>query len=261
MTIQARKFISKIDGSAEPFIVQAEDSKRYVVKTGNRFPRIPRNEWASANLLQMLSIPMPSVSPITIDGLLLAPHVQMKWGVSTYNPLHFGSELLEGKTLLAPRESMHVQNTSAFVSMVVFDKWVANLDYRQAVFVEKDGNFKGYMIDNENAFCDLFSDVKDFSQGSVYPSLHIYQGVTGPNTFSPMLEKIYALQDYEVRECFTNNPWRLGNEEELVDTMLRRRERLETAVHSYCNKTKKFFPNWQSTEAVSLDYYSYVRVV
>src|SRR5581483_4804174 len=204
MPVRARTLIRKMRGGAQAHLVQAEDGAFYVVKFTNnpQHRRILVNEWLAGSLLRYLQIHVPEVAIVefTQEFVTANPDLCVSIG-SRHDPvppgLHFGSRLAVHPERVAifdfipDKLLIQVENRVDFLGMLVFDKWVANADSRQAVFFRARAKtwtplkgesparigFFAQMIDHGFAFNGAHWDFPDSPIQGLYFRTSVYDEV------------------------------------------------------------------------------------
>src|SRR4051812_8200286 len=99
MPVNARKLIRKMRGGAQGHLIQADDSRFYVVKFQNnpQHRRILVNEWIASHFLEYLQIAVPATAIVACSEEFLAenPEVHIQLGTrrsAVSAGWHFGSQ-------------------------------------------------------------------------------------------------------------------------------------------------------------------------
>ena len=272
--IMARRFVRKMRGGAQSHLLEAEDGHYYVVKFSNnpQHQRTLANEVVAYELLRYLGLTVPEneVIQITDEFLAVNPEVHMTFGtrrVPVQPGLHFGSrypgdpERTVVYDFLPDALLPKVMNLREFLGMVVFDKWMANGDGRQAIFhralvqgpsgvMSSQVTWVVQMIDHGFVFGGADWHFADMPSRGIYPRLCVYDSVRSLEDFQPWLDQVCHLPK-DVLECAVRHVpagWIVDEEHQLkvlVKELLARTRRvpdlIEEARRCYLNP----FPNWQ----------------
>src|SRR5215471_11939038 len=138
-------------GGSQAHLIRASDNNYYIVKFVNnpQHVRVLGSEFLGSRLATFLGLPMPEVRIESVgfsvpcaSGLQLASR--------------YVADVFENQVFDYMPESMsnRVVNTEDFPRVLVFDKWTANCDGRQVVFVRplKQRLYKAAFIDQGHCF-------------------------------------------------------------------------------------------------------------
>ena len=163
--VSIKSVIRPMRGGSQSHLVEGQDGCFYVVKFANN-PQGHRtliNEWIVSALLQRLFISTPHVQVLRLtERVRDAAQLSFSVGhrqVPIESGLHFGSACPVNPNTTAifdylPRNCLrHVVNLGDFARALVIDKWLGNLDSRQAIFARAPGSsrkaaFRAYLIDH-----------------------------------------------------------------------------------------------------------------
>ncbi|MFL6353693.1 MAG: HipA family kinase [Bryobacteraceae bacterium] len=147
MPVRARNLIRKMRGGAQAHLLEGEDGAFYVVKFMNnpQHRRILINEWLACAFLRYLQIHVPDTAVIELTREFIERNPDLYLSIGSRREqvlpgLHFGSRLAVHPDRVAvfdflPDKLLNkIENRVDFLGALVFDKWVANADSRQAVF-------------------------------------------------------------------------------------------------------------------------------
>src|SRR5437899_1238502 len=148
MPVNARRLIRKMRGGAQSHLIEADDGRCYVVKFQNnpQHRRILVNEWIAYRFLEYLQIAVPGAAIVRLSPEFLSetPDVHIQLG-NTRSPVlpgwHFGSCFPGDPNKVAVYDFVpdallkQVENISDFLGILAFDKWTANVDARQSIFL------------------------------------------------------------------------------------------------------------------------------
>lgn len=267
-------------GGAQAFLMEASDGHHYVVKfTDNpQHRRVLVNEWAASILLTHLDIAQPAarVIEITPEFLREFPEVFIQLGSSRREVSpgwHFGSRfpgnpITQAVYDILPDALMKkVSNPEDFLGILAFDKWAGNSDSRQAIFFRARladwrpnaaGNplqvgFVAQMMDHGYLFDGPNWEFRDAPLFGLFFRPIVYESVRGLADFEPWLDRIRhfpeELMDRVLRE--TPDHWLPGNDRDeltrLLETLLKRRKRVEDLIVNCTQGRTNPFPRWQES--------------
>lgn len=273
----ARRVLRKMRGGAQSHLIEAADGEFYVLKSTNnpQHRRILVNEWLCSMFLRHLGIFVPKAMLIEITPEFVAdqPKFYLTLG-SRREPippgLHFGSHVAVNPDqtaifdFLPDRILDKVENRRDFLGVLVFDKWVGQVDSRQAIFFrahqrkhtglpKKRSAGIGYwaqMIDHGFAFKgDLWRFQDSPFQGPYFrPS--VYAEVTSIDSFGPWLQSVNNFPTEVIEAARKQIPatWIKGDEDELermLEHLLRRRSRVPALIHDTQRNRPGLFANWR----------------
>jgi hypothetical protein len=268
MPLMARRLIRKMRGGAQAHLLETNDGF-YVVKfLGNpQHRRILVNEWISSVILGYLQIAAPEVAlvEVTQEFLRENPDVGMRLGTArlAVEPgWHFGSRYPGDPATTAVYDFVpeallaQVNNLSDFGACLVFDKWMANTDGRQAVFFRarlKDSRKMGFvalMIDHGFVFNGPHWDFPESPVQGIYARPSVYDGVRSLDSFQPWLDQIIHFPDAVIDRALRQLPpqWIAGEEdqlEQLLDRLMRRRRRVPDLIAGARSGKSNPFANWR----------------
>lgn len=244
-------------GCARAHLIEADDRNFYVVKFQNNSQgrRTLVNEWIATAILKHLGIPTPDARTVAVPrGFLKAyPKVYMddRAGHAAVEPgLHFGSRHSgNSKAPAVPSLSpdmllTRVTNLEQFRAVLVFDRWVGNLDRRQCVFVGVpagrefaglSAGFRKYtalMIDHGQAFSGDRWLIPDSAIIGLYPREIVYHNVRSIEDFNPWLSLVENFPSPVLTAAVRQIPadW-LGKDDRgpldrLLEVLVRRQKRI-----------------------------------
>lgn len=277
MPVRARTLIRKMRGGAQAHLVEAEDGAFYVVKFTNnpQHRRILVNEWLAGSLLRYLQIHVPEVAVVEFTPEFVAAHPDLCVSIgSRHEPvppgLHFGSRLAVHPDRVAifdfipDKLLIQLENRVDFLGMLVFDKWVANVDSRQAVFFRARAKswtplkgesparigFFAQMIDHGFAFNGAYWDFPDAPMQGLYFRTSVYDEVRSLDSFQPWLDLVEHFPVEVIDSAWKEIPrvW-LGEDEEalerLLEALLKRRARIAALLEELRRTRPTAFANWR----------------
>jgi hypothetical protein len=275
MPVQARRLSRRMRGGAQAHLLACEDGRYYVTKFLNnpQHRRILPNEWAATLLLRHLGVAAPEARIIAVDDRFLGsePEAHFQLGsrrVPVQPGLQFGS-LFPGEP---DRDAVYdflpdallpsVVNLGHFAGALVFDKWAANSDARQAIFfrrrikdfLDEDAhpNQKGFiaqMVDHGYVFDGPHWEFPDSPIQGLYFRPLVYQNVRSLDDFEPWLSRARHCPEAVFDEILRTTPpsWIEGEEDEwqqLLEKLFTRRRRIEDLVLSTVRARPQCFPSW-----------------
>ena len=269
-------------GGTQANLVEADDGEFYVVKVSNnpQGRRVLVSDAIGSILLRSLGIsaPEPALVTVTPEFLQQNPNVSVQLGQhrKPVEPgVHFGSrypghpDRLAVFDLLPDQLLAGVKNLAEFLGALVFDKWVGNADRRQAVFFRSPCDssepgqaqcppFRALMIDHGLVFGGLYWD---FATGPLHGlcfSERVYEGVRSLRDFEPWLERVALFPEAVIerlRSCVPEQWMDGGDEPELervLETLVRRRERVAELIRDCRIAKPTLFPNWKGRPTKAL---------
>ena len=277
MPVSARRLIRKMRGGAQAHLIEASDGHHYVVKFRNnpQHRRILVNEFIAAHFLDYLQITAPPTSIVSLDSefLRLNPevYIQLGRGRQEVPPgWHFGSRFPGDPARTAVYDFIpdalieKVENLAEFTGVLAFDKWMANADSRQAVFLRarvrdftRAGashplriGFVSLMIDHGFVFNGPHWDFPDSPMQGLYFRPVVYGNVRGWQDFEPWIERIKNFPEEVIDEALKRIPpiWLEGDETlvvSLMEKLLARRSRVASLIEQSSRRGVNPFPNWR----------------
>ncbi|MBM3774622.1 MAG: hypothetical protein FJW37_05600 [Acidobacteria bacterium] len=278
MPLTALRLVRKMRGGAQAHLLETEDGGFYVVKFQNnpQHRRILVNELIAAELLRYLQLSTPEValSGVSWEFLDNNPDVCIRMGsqrVEVAPGWHFGSRHPGHPERTAIYDFIpdvllkDVSNLADFLGMLVFDKWAANADGRQAIFLRarvrdwdqeiagknpKSG-FVALMIDHGYVFQGPHWNFEDSPLQGLCARNIVYHGVRSLESFEPWLTHAANLPEEVVDRAWKQVPreWIQGDEEELeklLERLLRRRRLLPDLLRLAARARPEAFPGWRA---------------
>jgi hypothetical protein len=271
MPLTACRHVRKMRGGAQSHLLEADDGNFYIVKFRNnpQHRRILVNELVSAVFLNYLQISSAKAEFIylTSDFLAQNPDIYIHLGtrrIQVEPGWHFGSRHPGNPTLMAVYDFVPdtllsgVSNLADFLAVLVFDKWMANADGRQCVFFRariEDWQavvrqaFVAVMIDHGFVFNGPNWDFTESALQGLYPRKLVYDSVHSLEDFQPWLDQVMHFPEEVVDKAYRQVPpeWLEGDEdqlEQLLERLLRRRDRLPDLISDIRQARLNPFPNW-----------------
>lgn len=276
MPVNARRFVRKMRGGAQAHLLEGDDGAHYVVKFRNnpQHRRILINELIASEILTHLQIASPEYRVIRISPEFLEQnkdvYIQLGTRKQEVEPgWHFGSRHPGNPDTMAIYDFIpdallnQVANADQFRAVLVFDRWVANADGRQAIFFRaqlKDWlagpdipprkmGFVVSMIDHGFAFDGPHWTLGDSAITGLYPRRVVYQGVKAIDAFDPWLTRVLNFPPEVLDKALRRIPleWLVedGNElERVLEALLRRRKRIADLMEDCRKAPGNPFPHW-----------------
>jgi hypothetical protein len=277
MPVRARKLIRKMRGGAQAHLIEGDDGAFYVVKFINnpQHRRILINEWLAAAFLRYLQIHVPDTALIelTPEFISASPDLYLSIGPRrepVSRGLHFGSRMAVHPDRVAVFDFLpdklldKIENRADFLGALVFDKWVANADSRQAVFFRARAKawtplkgeaparigFFAQMIDHGFAFNGPHWEFQDSAIQGLYFRTTVYDAVRSLDSFQPWLEMVENFPTEVVDAAWKEIPrdWLAEDEgalEALLEKLLERRSRVAALIEDVRRKRTSAFANWR----------------
>jgi hypothetical protein len=277
MPVRARKLIRKMRGGAQAHLIEGDDGAFYVVKFINnpQHRRILINEWLAAAFLRYLQIHVPDTALIelTPEFISASPDLYLSIGPRrepVSRGLHFGSRMAVHPDRVAVFDFLpdklldKIENRADFLGALVFDKWVANADSRQAVFFRARAKawtplkgeaparigFFAQMIDHGFAFNGPHWEFQDSPIQGLYFRTTVYDAVRSLDSFQPWLEMVENFPTEVVDAAWKEIPrdWLAEDEgalEALLEKLLERRFRVAALIEDVRRKRTSAFANWR----------------
>jgi hypothetical protein len=276
MPVNAVRFIRKMRGGAQAHLLEADDGHFYVVKFQNnpQHRRILINEVIASEILKHLGISAPESEFVRVSAEFLVAHPEVYIQTGTRRQeiaagWHFGSRHPGNPSTLAiydfiPDALLHqVANAEQFRAALVFDRWVANADGRQAIFfraqlrdwLERPGipprklGFVALMVDHGFAFNGPHWDFPESAVTGLYARRIVYQEVKSIDDFQPWLTRAATCPDVVFDRALRRVPpeWVEGDSDALqilLEKLIRRQKRLTDIVLDCRQAPGNPFPKW-----------------
>ena len=265
MLLKAVSQLRKMRGGAQSHLMAASDGHAYVVKFQNnpQHPRVLANEMIASRLASALGLTVAHCEAIEVPEALIestpALELVVEGGLEQRCRAgrQFGSRfvggVMPGRTVdyLTEPDLLKTINLIEFAGILVLDKWTCNTDGRQAVFYKQayHKRYKATFIDQGNCFGAGEWVLTDTPLRGVYARNLVYLNVRGWSSFEPWMERMRQLDPQVVWEIADRVPpeW-YGNMksdlEALVESLLRRKERVSESIELFRKSSRKPFPNW-----------------
>lgn len=270
MPVEARRLIRKMRGGAQAHLIECGDGHCYVVKFRNnpQHRRILINEFVGNTLLEFLEVATPPVAVVSIGAEFLQAHPEAgihlgNRRIEVERGWHFGSRFPGDPATLAVYDYLpdallaKVANLSDFRAALVFDKWTANADARQAIFfrarLKGAGGrtaFAAQMMDNGYLFDGPNWEFRDAPAQGVYFRPCVYTGVRGLADLEPWLSRVEHFPEEVLDRALKRIPGEWVEQdrellERLLERLLTRGRRVRDLVESARQVKGEQFPDWR----------------
>ena len=263
MAVQAVQQIRRMRGGAQGHLMLGADGHVYVVKFQNnpQHRRVLANELLASRLAAAAGLSVPQTELVEVSQWLVENTQELEIDLGRTRErcragLHFGSRfaggMMPGQVVdYLPEEQMtELKNLAEFAGILALDKWTANANGRQAVFVrrQRERRYKAVFIDFGYCFHAGEWRFEDAPLRGVYYRNDVYREITGWQSFEPWLARLETLSEDTV--------WAIANEvppewygdpvelEELVNKLLARRGRIRELIEGFGKSDRKPFPKW-----------------
>ena len=274
MPVRARRLIRRMRGGAQAHLLEADDSRFYVVKFKNnpQHRRVLVNEWIATAFLRYLQISVPEAAIVEVDEAFLAdnPGASIQLGSRSIPPepgWHYGSRFPGDPGHIAVFDFLpdvllrKVVNLGEFAGVFVFDKWTGNSDSRQSIYYraqlppapgedEPRAGFVAWMIDHGYCFDGPHWAFVDSPLNGFHFRHSVYEKVCGWSDFEPWLDRVTHFPEEVVDAAAKQIPrdWITGEEDHLdalLNRLMGRRRRIAPLIDDAREKCKGSFPNWK----------------
>src|SRR5450755_298414 len=274
MPVSAMHLVRKMRGGAQAHLLQCDDGHCYVVKFCNnsQHPRILINEWISSAVLCHLQISTPRAELVNLSEEFLShePDVYIQLGsrrLEVQPGWHFGSRYPGDPSKMMVYDFLpdtmleRVVNKNDLLGVLVFDKWAANGDARQAIFCRKepqqgsvfadtsrDYGFVAHMIDHGYMFGGPYWSFGDSPLQGLYFRPTIYKNVRSLNDFQPWLDAVLCFSEDVLDEARRQIPpeWLIGEQsalDALLAKLMSRRRRVPELIWEATRCSVNPFPS------------------
>ncbi len=277
MPVRARNLIRKMRGGAQAHLLEGEDGAFYVVKFVNnpQHRRILINEWLACAFLRYLQIHVPDTVVIELTSEFVENNPDLYLSVGPRREpvvpgLHFGSRLAVHPDRVAIFDFLpdkllsKIENRVDFLGALVFDKWVANADSRQAVFFRARAKawtplkgetparvgFFSQMIDHGFAFNGPHWEFHDSPIQGLYFRSSVYDEVRSLESFQPWMAMVENFPIEVIDSAWKEIPrdWLQDDEaplEDLLERLVKRRSRIGGLIQEVQRTRATAFANWR----------------
>lgn len=260
--LYAVQHIRRMRGGSQAHLLRASDGAYYVTKFQNnpQHLRVLANEMFASRLGQWLGLPVPRVEAIEVSDWLIANSTEMRVDVGGLGqPCSSGWQLaslypdLESQIFDYLPESMllQVKNLQDFRRCMTLDKWTANCDGRQAIFVRKPRGrrYDACFIDQGYCFNAGEWTFPDSPLRGVYARNCVYAAVTGWKSFEPALSRAEQADIIDLWRCAEKIPpewygYQHAQLEQMVEVLYQRRLLIRDLITAFRQSSRNPFPNW-----------------
>lgn len=257
--------IRRMRGGSQAHLMRSSTNSYYVVKFQDnpQGTRILVNELFGTLLAARLGLPTTQLALCFVneDLIKLTPDlcVEIPRGrIPCRRGLQFGSRFSSDPHRVAvfdfiPGQNLSkVKNLRDFLGMLVFDKWVCNVDGRQTIFypTEVDGQYQTAMIDQGFCFNASEWSFPDAPLRGLYCQHAVYRQVHGIDDFEPWLTKLESEIGMkvllEIAETVPPEWYEFDSEalHRLLERLDARRCRVRELLFSSRRASPSAFPNW-----------------
>jgi hypothetical protein len=264
VAVLVTQHIRAMQGGAQGHLMLGADEHLYVVKFQNnpQATRVLANEFLATRLAAAAGLSVPDCDVVEVTPWLIqsTPELCMKLAHSTEvcRPgLQFGSRfvggLMPGQVVdyLPEPQLLETKNLTEFAGMLIVDKWVCNVNGRQAVFVRKGREKKYSAVFVDQGYCFNAAEwvYRDIALRGVFPRNSVYGHVTGWESFEPWLSRVEKMDPALVWQAAELVPpeWYGGvvaEIEQLVEELLVRRALVRELIEAFRDSDRQPFPNW-----------------
>ncbi len=263
-------------GGAQSHLLEAGDGRWYVVKFLNnpQHRRILVNELIASCFFRHLNLAAPETAIISVsrEFLLENPAACLELGsrrIPVEPGWHFGSRFPGDPARLAVYDFLpdallkQVTNLSHFLGALVLDKWMSNADGRQAIYFRarlaewsatggsprQTAGFLAQMIDQGFVFNGPHWELVDSPLQGLALRPSVYADVKSWDDFQPWLDQVVHFPEEVIDQARRQIPpqWLQGDEsalDELLERLLKRRERVPDLIAESRRARANLFPNW-----------------
>lgn len=270
MAVLAVQQIRRMRGGAQGHLMLGADGHIYVVKFQNnpQHRRVLANEFLASRLARAAGLTVPHGELIEVSPWLVenTPHLEIDLGPTRERcraGLQFGSRFaggtMPGQVLdYLPEEQLtELKNLAEFAGVLALDKWTANANGRQAVFVRRQRERRYTAVFIDFGYCFHAGDwrFEDAPLRGVFYRNAVYQGIKGWEAFEPWLTRLETMAEETVWSAAGEVPpeWYggdLSEMEALVEKLLARRSRIRELIEDFRRSDRDPFPQWGRGSAV-----------
>ncbi|MGE5568576.1 MAG: HipA family kinase [Rhodospirillales bacterium] len=259
--VKAIEIVRKMRGGAQACLVRTDGNEFFVAKAldNPQHPRVVVNEVVGNVVLRHLGVtaPEPALVHIPPETLTLNHYFELVEGRKPMKPgVYFGSRYpcdpasATVYDFLPNRMLPKVANLRDFCGVVVFDKWVDNIDHRQAVFSHSNCGFRAHMIDEGGIFGGPTWRFHDDPRSGLYRFAPVvYQQVKSLDDFQPWLDRARYFPERILDDVYRALPAEWIDDarrelEALLDQLVARRSRIPDFLLGCRQEQPSLFPNW-----------------
>jgi len=254
-------------GGSQAHLLRASDGGYYVTKFQNnpQHIRVLANEMFATRLAQWLGLPVPRVEVINVSEWLIAHTQELRidsGGAAV--PCSSGRQLgslypdpgAQVFDYLPESAFARVSNLQDFARCLVLDKWTANSDGRQAIFIRRPRGrrYQAAFIDQGYCFNAGEWTFPDKTLGGAYARNCVHAAVTGWASFEPALSRAEQADLIDLWRCAEPIPpeWYEHDHDALngtVESLYARRHLIRDLIGAFRESNRAPFPNWNARSA------------
>ncbi len=265
--LYAVQHVRRMRGGSQAHLLRASDGAYWVTKFQNspQGVRILANEMFATSLGLWLGLPMPQVAAIEVSDWLIdnTPELRIQLGdrqVPCSSGLQIGSRYpcdpandpMVVFDYLPESLMAQVNQGLSFARVLVLDKWLCNADGRQAIFLRKRRcrSFQALFIDHGYCLNANEWSFPDAPLRGVYARNCVYEGVTGWDSFEPVLTRAEEADIVDIWRCAEKivPEWYEYDRaalERIVETVYLRRQSIRSLIDAFRLSSRAPFPNWK----------------
>jgi hypothetical protein len=250
----ATRVVREMRGCCKPFLLDTNDGLHVVKFRQNPVHyRVLVNDFIASFLMRALGMSSPETTLIwTSQEFLIQNPIKLSAGSRSWHPsvgLHFGSrhpgENVSVHDILPGPLCGSVRNRDHFYGAAVFDSWISNADFRQAIFLRTEDRqcFRAEMIDHSEAFDGPLWTFTDRAIPRLLRIHELYDPMT-IDTLEPWIHRIATLPESVIWGAALSIPdeWLQEDGDELyrlLEKLAQRQRRIGEIVQLW-------FRNWSS---------------
>lgn len=251
------RYLRRLNGGTQAHLMQASDGELYAIKFQNNpfSARALASEFLATRLGLWLGLPMPHVEVIDVPDWLVNRELLRIENEDRLTRCASGRQLafryISGAQDSLPRRSQKLSNSQDMIRVMALDKWTANCDSRQAVFVPHGKhNYRALFIDQHNCFNAGRWTFPDLLHHGIFQQVQAYQDVTGWQWFEPILSRIQKISPFDLWKLATEIPpeWYLHDTaalSRLIERLYKRRLSVRQLIDKFRTSTANPFPKWK----------------
>lgn len=260
--LYAVQHIRRMRGGSQAHLLRASDGAYYVTKfkSNPQHIRVLANEMFATRLAQWLGLPVPRVEVIEVSDWLIAHTQELRVEVGgSAVPCSSGRQLgslypdLEAQVFDYLPENMlaRVSNLEDFARCLVLDKWTANSDGRQAIFIRRPRGRRHKAVFIDQGYCFNAGEwtFPDSPLRGAYARNYVYEAVKGWDSFEPALAKAEEADLIDLWRCAEPIPpeWYEYDHDGLtrmIESLYDRRRIIRDLISAFRESSRNPFPNW-----------------
>lgn len=280
-TLFAKEQVRRMRGGSQSHLMRCKGDGYHVVKfQGNpQGTRILVNELLGTLLAARMGLPTTPVAICHVSEELIrrtedlcveTPHqrIPCRPGKQFGSRCPLDPDRVTVFDFLPDEQLSAAKNFSAFLGMLVFDKWTCNTDRRQAIFYQTEvggpfhrsavgddhqrvtgGSYRAEMIDQGACFNGCEWNFPDAPLRGLYDRYAVYDQVRGLDDFEAWLAKLESINESVLLETARKVPpeWYEGDWDCLqclLERLYLRRNKVRELLRE-CWKSRPYaFPNW-----------------